>query len=235
MSSQEELEVLEQKLTSADIHDEKYLLKWIHNVFLKGCPPAFIGKKSLLSVYLNAYIQHTPEPNPLCVSALMLMTKPYVKDTGNTLIGDSIIFKSHTLAYDIEDYLESIKCPIKSPTKNEIAYTSFQEDLESLEQKLTSAEDIHSEEHLLKWIHKVFLKGSPPSFIGKKSLLSVYLNAYIQHTPEPNPLCVSAFELTTKPYVKDTGDTLIGDSIIFKITALAYDIEDYLESKNIQL
>lgn len=108
---------------------------------------------------------------------------------------------------------------------------SSQKDLESLEQKLTS-KDVHDEKHLLKWIHGVFLKGSPPAFIGKQSLLSVYLNAYIQHTPEPNPLCVSALELINKPYIKDTDDTLIGDSIIFKITALAYDIEDYLETKN---
>ena len=111
---------------------------------------------------------------------------------------------------------------------------SLQEDFELLEQKLlTPGPDTQNEEHMLKWIHRVFLKGNPYSFLGKKSLLSVYLYAYLQHTPKPNPLCKTAYELMTKPYVKDTDNTLITDSTIFQLTTLAYDIEDYLESNNL--
>lgn len=232
---QKDLELLEQKLLlpGEEINNEEHMLRWIHMVFSKGSPPAFIGQKSLLSVYLNSYLQNTLEPNPLCVSAFELMAKPFVKDNGDTLISNSIIFKITTLAYDIEDYLESKNCPVEEkPKTNKKTQTSLQEDLEALEQKLLlPGTDTHSEEYMLKWIRQVFLKGDQQSFLSKKSLLSVHLNAYIQHTSEPNSLCVSAFELMTKPFVEDTGDT--HDSITFKITTLAYEIEDYLESKNL--
>lgn len=220
---QKDLELLEQKLLlpGAEINSEEHMLKWIHQVFSKGHPRAFIGQKSLLSVYLNSYIQNTPEPNPLCVSAFELMTKPYVVDTGKTKISDSIIFKITTLAYDIEDYLESKNCPIEIEKKPvEKTQTSLQEDLEVLEQKLlVPGVDTHSEEYMLKWIRQVFLKGDPQSFLGKKSLLSVHLNAYIQHTSKPNPFCVSAFELINK-----------NDEHTDVITTLAHNIEQYLNS-----
>lgn len=221
---QKDLELLEQKLLlpGAEINSEEHMLKWIHMVFSKGSPPAFIGKKSLLSVYLNSYLQNTLEPNPLCVSAFELMAKPFVKDNGDTLISNSIIFKITTLAYDIEDYLESKNCPVeeKPNTNEKIVQTSLQEDLEALEQKLLlPGTDTHSEEYMLKWIRQVFLKGDPQSFLGKKSLLSVHLNAYIQHTSEPNSLCVSAFELINK-----------NDEHTDSITTLAHDIKQYLNS-----
>jgi len=117
MVDQTELEMLENSLLDnylkldnieAEQRHEKYLLNWIKKVFLKGQPSSFIGKKSLLGVYLNAYLHHTINPHPLCKQAYELISKPYVKDTDGTLISQSIIFQLQTIAYDIEDYLEKI-------------------------------------------------------------------------------------------------------------------------------
>jgi len=53
------------------------------------------------------FIQENSECHPLMIRLQELLNTKYTQDTKKTLIGDSIIFKFHTMAYDLLDYLES--------------------------------------------------------------------------------------------------------------------------------
>lgn len=115
MFGQIELEVIENGLLyNFDIEDKKqyelYILQWIYKVFSKCNPQIFINRKTILSVYLHAYLLHTPEPNPLCNSAYKLMTKRCVKDTDGIVISKSTVFDIITITNDIKEYLNSIGC-----------------------------------------------------------------------------------------------------------------------------
>lgn len=118
MFGYDELEMIENGLLyNFDIEDEQeyelYMLHWIYRVFSKANPNTFINKKTLLSIFLNAYLQHVPNPNPLCKSAYKLITKPRVKDTDGIVISKLTIFAIRSITCDIEQYLHSIGCLIK--------------------------------------------------------------------------------------------------------------------------
>lgn len=83
------------------------------------------------------------------------------------------------------------------------------------------------EEHMLKWIEKLFSKVHPSRLIGKDSLLRTYVNEFVEEYPNCNPLIIKARDILNTEYVVDTPKTLVKDSNIFKLQTIADDISEY--------
>lgn len=83
------------------------------------------------------------------------------------------------------------------------------------------------EEHMLKWIEKLFSKVHPSRLIGCESLLRTYVNEFVEEYPNCNPLIIRAMYILNSEYIPDTSKTLVKDSNIFKMQTIADDITEY--------
>lgn len=83
------------------------------------------------------------------------------------------------------------------------------------------------EEHMLKWIEKLFSKVHPSKLIGSESLLRTYVNEFVEEYPNCNPLIIKARDILNSKYVPDTSNTLVRASNIFKLQTIADDIAEY--------
>lgn len=86
---------------------ENHIFDWAASVLAKAHPIHVLDEKCLLRNYVNEFVQENSECHPLMIRLQELLNTKYTQDTRKTLIGDSIIFKFHTMAYDLLDYLES--------------------------------------------------------------------------------------------------------------------------------